>query len=233
MGGKFMGILSTTSLAVTLVRLTDSIFYGKKIPIAEREKVAKWIAGRQGETRSYSGLPAPTKADYSAPVTLFTGEKVTSGAARGHILGEEAMRALYLLKVKNPDVKRAIKLASDRFAERLAYPKNGVGYYCCGLCTPSYWRHLTAGGYSKDGWNEKEIASGMKYLKKHRLENGKWRRFPFYYTLFALLDIDNKGAIAEITHAAPSIERYLKRGRKPDKLSSRRYDILERVIARA
>jgi len=227
-----MGILETNSLAITIDNLTDAFFYGRNIPSAEKLEIAKWIAGRQGEKGSYSGLPAPTAYDFSLPVKLFTGEIVKTRAARAHILGEEAMTALYLLDVKNPYVKTAMKNASELFSERIGCPKPGTGYYCCGLCTPWYWRHLSAGGYSENGWNAKEISRGMKILKGHRDGKGRWRRFPFYCTLFALLDIDDKGAVGEIKYAAPSIERYLKRGRRGDKISSRRYDILEKVLGR-
>ena len=227
-----MGILETNSLAITIDNLTDAFFYERRIPSAEKLEIARWIAGRQGEKGSYSGLPAPTDFDFNSPVILYTGEKVTSRVGRAHIIGEEAMRALYLLGVKDPSVKAAMKGASDVFSKRIGFPKPGEGYYCCGLCTPWYWRHLSAGGYSENGWNEKEIARGMKFLKGHRDGNGKWRRFPFYCTLFALLDIDDKGAVGEIKYAAPSIERYIRRGRRVDKISSRRYDILEKVLGR-
>ena len=41
----------------------------------------------------------PTNEDYTQGVRLFTGERISSRVATGHILEEEACRALLLLNV--------------------------------------------------------------------------------------------------------------------------------------
>ena len=72
----------------------------------------------------------------------------------------------------------------------------------------------------------------MVELRGSRKGDGRWRRFPFYYTLLALSDIDLPGAVEEIRYAAPVCEAYLKRPPKPDSTSQRRHELVERVLGR-
>jgi len=54
----------------------------------------------------------------SAGIRLFTGERVTNAAAR-HIAGEEACRALLLLKANSAAVKKAMAEATEDMITRL------------------------------------------------------------------------------------------------------------------
>lgn len=218
-------ILNKQSLAKTIDNLNDSFFYGKKIPVKEKKEVAEWIASRQGLPKSYANMFAPTVADFKSGIKVFTGDRVTSGAATGHILGEETCRALILLNDKRKSVKNSLELATESMLERLDI--NRVkGTYCCGTCTCSYWRHLIVGGL-KD--QEKELVAGIKNLKKHRDGKGRWRRYPFYYTLLALSEIDFSSVKSELKYAAPVMERAMKRTPN-DKYSQRRHDLMIRIF---
>ena len=182
---------------------------------------------------SYAGMFAATQRDVKEGMTVFTGEKVRSGAATRHILGEEACRALILLDVPLASVRDALKRASAGMIPRLRQasgrPSVIPGTYCCGICTCSLWRHLAVGGLEK---GEQWLAAGMKALKQHRTGDGKWRRFPFYYTLLALSEIALPTAIEEMRYAAPACEQGLKRCRSEDKFVQRRRLLLERVLAK-
>ena len=52
---------------------------------------------------------SPTNEDYPEGVRLFTGERISSRVGTGHILGEEACRALLLLDVGLGDVENALE----------------------------------------------------------------------------------------------------------------------------
>ena len=54
---------------------------------------------------------APTNEDYTEGVRLFTGERISSRVGTGHILGEEACRALLLLDVGLGEVENALEQA--------------------------------------------------------------------------------------------------------------------------
>jgi hypothetical protein len=108
-------------------------------------------------------------------------------------------------------------------------PGSVCGLYCCGTCSPAYWRHVAVGGLDR---NEERLAAGMKALKSYRIGNGRWRRFQFFYTLLALSEIDLKSAVDEMRYAAPVLESYVKRTIGESKLSERRQVISRRILAR-
>ena len=72
----------------------------------------------------------------------------------------------------------------------------------------------------------------MQYLREHRDGRGRWRRFPFYYTLLALLEIPGRGATSEMRYAAPVLERMLTRAGRADRFALRRRAVAERILTR-
>jgi hypothetical protein len=229
---EFMKIVNPNSLSETLDNINEAFFYNKPLTTADKESAAKWLVSRRGKTGSYASMFAPTQRDFSKGAKVFTGEPVTSNAAIGHILGEEACRVLIQLKVKTPEVKDALKKATNGMLKRLYYDptiRKLRGMYCCGICSASYWRHLAVGGLDH---SEKRLVLGMKALRQHRKGNGEWHRFPFYYTLLALNEIDLKQALAEMQYAAPILEKYLKRATSRSKYTVRRRDLAERILAK-
>ena len=59
-----------------------------------------------------------------------------------------------------------------------------------------------------------------------------WQRFPFHYTLLALIGIDNKGAQDEMQYAAPRLENMLKRSSRDGEHAIRKQAVAELVLAR-
>jgi len=112
--------LDTTSLAGTVDAVNDALFFDREIPKKQAREVAKWVASRQGAPGSYAGMFAPTEKDYREGIRLFTGERVTSGAATGHILGEEACRALLLLDADVAEARVALRRAVRSMDARLS-----------------------------------------------------------------------------------------------------------------
>jgi len=224
------------SLAATLDAVNEAFFYGRPPSKSERERAARWIAGRQGMPGSYLGrLFAPTEAEFKRGVNLFTGETIHTRAGMAHILGEEACRALILLNAPIPHVRNALARASSGMTTALTSAaqserwRTNPGEFCCGQCTVALWRHLTAGGL-KGAAPERWLAAGMKTLKSHRDGNGRWRRFPFYYTLLALSDISLPSAVEEMRYAALACERCLKRPSTHDPLDQRRRMLAQRIL---
>lgn len=224
-----MNLVNRDSLAATLDTINEAFFSGQPPSGGERQEAARWIAGRQGLPRAYAAMFAPTPSDFAEGVRLFTGERVRSGAGIGHILGEEACRALLLLRVSDSEVNGALERASHGMLSRLATSPRPAGMYCCRTCTPALWRHLAAGGLNDA---EERLTAGMKTLKSNREGNGRWSRFPFYYTLLAVSEIDLPPAREEMRHAAPACERYLKRSASDETHDRRRRSLAETVLAR-
>ncbi len=90
------------------------------------------------------------------------------------------------------------------------------------------WRHLAVGGLDHA---KARLQNGMTVLKKYRDGTGRWRRFPFYYTLLALTEIDTPSARQEMQYAARVCERVLKRLHGNGRYGRRRKIVLERVLA--
>jgi hypothetical protein len=226
-----MKLINQRSLAGTLDAVNDAFFFNKALSVQDRKDAAAWLADRQGLPGSYAGMFAPTRKDFADPVCLFTGEKVNSGAATAHILGQETCRTLILLNDLRKRVIHVRQLADDAMYARLTESESGRrvnGMYCCGTCSVSLWRHLAAGGFQQQA---KRLKAGMADLHAHREGNGRWRRFPFYYTLLALTELDPKLSKPEAHYAAPVCERLLKRQSGRDKYSRRRKVLLEKILA--
>ena len=225
-----MKLLHHNSLAATLDTVNEAFFMGSSFSKVERDSVIEWIASRQGIKGSYCGMFAPTPLDFKRGIRLFTGEKVVSGAAIAHILGEEASRALILLNGSSPVIHDVLKKSNRGMIRALAScekPKSVRGFYCCGTCTAALWRHLAVGGLTHP---MRRLDAGLKVLKKYRDGTGKWHRFPFYYTLLALSEIEGKLATDEIRYTAPVCEDLLKRKGGRDKYARRRRILLERIL---
>ena len=62
---------------------------------------------------------APTQRDFRVGIRLFTGERISTGAATGHILGEEACRTLILLDAGVPEAAEALARANRSMNARL------------------------------------------------------------------------------------------------------------------
>ncbi|MBT7789016.1 MAG: hypothetical protein HN757_09060, partial [Calditrichaeota bacterium] len=225
-------MLNKDSLAVTLDAINESHFSGKPVKNSESEKLSTWIASRQGLNGAYAGMFAPTEMDYRNGIRLFTGERITSGAATGHILGEEACRALILLDSPDENVKRSLTRASEGMISVLKNHESGgytVGMFCCGTCTTAMWRHLNAGGLYNQ---EPLLRGGMRALKAHRDDNGRWKRFPFWHTSLVLSEMETSIAKPELEYIAPAIEKSVKYLRKDNPYTLRRIKIAETLLGK-
>ena len=228
-------LLHQDSLGDTLDAVQAALFYGENLSDETRRETSLWIADRQGLPGSYAGMFAPTGYDLAFGALTFTGEPIRSGPATGHVLSEEACRALYRLGVETEEVHFALNRARAMIFKRLADSEpqgSTAGVYCCEMCSVALWRHLAASGAPED---QQRLENGISELRRHRDGQGRWRRFPFYYTLLALTEIDLPGVRDEIQYAALVIERLLGRLNKGDSAGlseheRRRKIILERII---
>ncbi len=222
-------ILDETSLAGTIENLNDSFFYSRKISEKQKKEVADWLTGRHGLKGSYHGMFAPTEKDFGSDVSLYTGDKLTTGASKSHILGEEVIRALIKMNIINSALAKSQEIMNciiSSSEERTG--KSDLGYFCCGSCSAAYYRTLAVGGLEK---SEERLASAMETLERHRTGTGRWKNYPFFYTVLALTEIDLELSRAELEYAAVSLERTLKKKKLEGKFEKRRRDIAERALS--
>ncbi len=231
-------LIHPDSLGETIDAVNAALFNAVTLPKKVSNETALWIADRQGLPGSYAGMFAPTGYDYAYGTLTFTGEPVRSGAATGHILSEEACRALFQLGRHAPSLAtQALERARQAIFKRIEQSEApgkwaSVGVYCCGTCSVALWRHLMASEYPED---QLRLENGLSELHRHRDGAGRWKRFPFFYTLLALGEMDLPGARDEITYAGNVIERALRRLSKASPDSPiphdwRRKVVLERAL---
>ena len=208
---KSVDYLNRYSLGSTLDSVSEALFFRRPIPKPQRMEVARWIAARQGLPGSYADMFAPTEKD-GFGIRLFTGEIIRTRARISHILGEESCRVLCLLGVKEKPVRDSLDRAVQGFNARITEVERrsqcSSGTYCCGTCSAAYWRNLANGLFPRAG---EQLRLGLKELKRLRSGNGRWRRFPFYYTCLVLTEIGPELARDEMLYAAGYWRKNLKR----------------------
>lgn len=89
---------------------------------------------------------------------------------------------------------------------------------------------MSVGGFADlaGGW----LDPGLADLREHRDGTGRWRTYPFHYTLSALAELEPDAALAELRYAAPACERVLRGRVRDDVFSQRRAALSERVLER-
>jgi hypothetical protein len=215
-------VIHHNSLAATLDAVNETLFNGRSLSKAEKEEAARWIASRQVEVGRQEGLFAPTEDDYQEGVKLFTGERLRTKLATRSVLTAEAARVLILFDMGEDALERTNRwLLEQCFSSACT-----VGE--CAHSTIGLMRYLAVGGLAD---SEKRLNAHIAVLSRHREGKGRWRRFPFYYTLLALSESDLPAAVEEMRYAAPACERFLRRSPK-DGFAPRRRAVVERVLAR-
>jgi hypothetical protein len=227
-----MNCVDRHSLFSTLDCISERLFFKQRIPESQQTAAARWIASRQGLPGAYANMFAPTQTD-GLGIRLFTGEAVRSRVGIAHILGEEGCRILTLLRVSDERVHASLDravgglVARLKGAERRGY---GMGMYCCGTCSAAYWRNLAINLLPR---SEERLHQGLRELKLLRSGNGKWRRFPFYYTCLALTEIGPELAKSEMQYAALYWRVNLKRlSAAQTSLARRRAAVGQRLLER-
>lgn len=221
-----MPIVHHHSLAATLDALNEAFFAHSPLSRDQRKEAATWIAGFQNGASPYTGFAA-SERERREGVRLFSGERLRTRFAANEILGLEACRALILLDVRTNGVREVLERANSRLPDACFAGSCIQGE--CAHATVAVWRYLAVGGLDHA---ERRLNSTMDALSGHREGSGRWKRYPFYYTLLALSEIDLPSAVEEMRYAAPTCERYLRRSLKEDDISRRRRAIMERVLSR-
>jgi hypothetical protein len=226
-------LIYRASLSQTVDAVNAAHFEGRALAAAERGQVARWIAARQGLPGAYGGTFAGFPSERSRGIVLFTGERIASASAR-HILGEEASRTLRLLRVRDRRIAYALEAADEGMMRCLARAaedprRPNPGLFCCGKCSVGLWRNLLAGGLNR---REERLRRGVLHLRSVRDGEHGWRRFPFWYTVLALSEMDSSDAKTELKHAATALERAASRAVASAVHARRRQELAARTLNR-
>jgi hypothetical protein len=101
--------------------------------------------------------------------------------------------------------------------------------YCCYSCSVAGWRAL---GAARVPQADELLEAGLALLRDSRVSSGRWARFPFWYTVLALSDLQTPAAREELRHAAPALERALAGRGRADAVAQRRRVLAHRTLER-
>ncbi|MDD4029796.1 MAG: hypothetical protein PHX86_08880, partial [Caldisericia bacterium] len=104
------------------------------------------------------------------------------------------------------------------------------GFFCCGKCTVSYWRNLI---HESIPFSRPRLMKGLEDLKSLRDGNGRWKRFPFYYTALSLGDMPTDMSKEEILYIKPTLERLSRRSHKNDRYGIRKEYLIRTLLCKA
>ena len=227
-------LINKTSLSQTVDAINAALFDGRTLATAERGRAARWITGRQGLPGAYGDTFAGFPSERSRGIVLFTGEHIASASAR-HILGEEASRALRQLRVRDRSVTRALD-GADRGLMRCLEARRRETR-ASAIPVSSLLRQVQRGLVAQPARGrldrrEERLRRGASHLGSTRDGEHRWRKFPFWYTVLALSEMDSVEARTELTHAAPVLERTASRAVPSAVYARRRHDLAVRTLNR-
>lgn len=225
-----MKILDKKSLYITVDNFNESHFYGQSITLNEAVRTIKWIQTRSDTKYSYAKGFGITEYDMKTNVYLFNGDKILTHASLRHIMAEEAGRTVRLLNKKIKTEIPELKIYENNLRKGIDHSENQgypEGWFCCAPCTVALWRYMIAGGlkiYSN------KLYKGLKILKTFRDGNGEWKRFPWYYLLLLLSELNHPLSKAEIKYSLKLSEKRLNTIKTQTKFSERRKDLLSKIL---
>ena len=77
------------------------------------------------------------------------------------------------------------------------------------------------------------LEESLTRLSSHRDGKGKWKGFPFYFTLLVLTEIPDPFSTSELLYSASACEKLRLLNLDPDPVSKRRLEILTRALERS
>ena len=237
-----MSFVDSGSLARTADQVNHAHFFGEKITKRDAREASKWIVSRYWqaipERIRNSAKPNPRWASVPKSFNLtdverrkkprtFTGEALANASLR-MVHSREAARALFILgAVLDEHPSEAFSLCESVRDTANHLKEHGTPLFCCGPCTVSVWR---LAGIGAPVAADDALSHLLSALPKHRDGNGAWRRFPFFYTLLALSELEHPKAVAELKYALPRCERTRKMLKPGDAIAARRIAVLDRVL---
>jgi len=215
------------SLARTIDATDDALQRGKGLPPEERAAVAAFLLERGVVSGRNAGAFEPTTVDFANGVRLYTGEPLRTKLATWNVLTAETARLLVLLR-ESVEVPPGVV---ERAAKWLAVSCFGARDCVVGECAHSFIAHLRF--LSAAGAEASVVVRAVNVLNEHRDGNGRWHRFPFYYTLLTLTEIQAEPARLELRYAIQACERVRRRAPNGDVYGGRRARVVDRVLALA
>lgn len=196
--------------------------FGCRQPAAEGGRVVASLLDRQVRTGRKAGLFALSDEDWRLGPRLWTGEPIRTKLAAEHVYSQETARLLHLLAGGDPAVARAVAAASTR----LGGTCYAVQHCTIGECATSFIGYVRLLAAIHEESSDVDIAPRIATLSQHRLGDGRWRRFPLFYTALVLSELRLPLARAELLYAQPACLRAARHNSVEEPYARRRARLL-------
>jgi hypothetical protein len=194
--------MNSTSLHQTVIRAAGFLFEGGRYVAAEEIQLANWILARQNRQKGFVFFPTPE--DEEDGLRLLSGEKPRTKLLARNALELETLRLLALIEPKDAAVERLQQEVGQRLS-RLCFAqvcKTGE----CAHASIAYLRYrMAAGGREATS----QFEHGLQVLKQDRDGDGRWRKFPFWFTLLWLVELPAEMAQEELAYTRDRCKQLL------------------------
>ncbi len=218
-------LIDEASLSGTIDAVSARLAYGEPISATERGDLVAWLLDRQIRSGRGCGMFAPFPGESKSGVRLFTGERLRTRVAVRNVLTLESARVLSALTGEAPEIRSALARTSGAM-RRACF---AVSHCVIGECAHSSIAYMRDAASERSGSRRKWIEDHLHVIREHREGTGRWKRFPFYYTLLALLEVGTPAANAELEYARPACRRVFERASNGEH-TARRKDVLRRAL---
>jgi hypothetical protein len=201
-------------------------FFGRDLPAGRRDRLVQRLLDAQVRAGPRAGLFDPGTA--AGPAHLFTGEPIRTRLAWVNLFTQESARTLGQLGGLDPAVQGALQVTADA----LSHTCYALRHCTVGECAISFIGYVRFLHSIDAGRASSEVAWRMQTLSRQRTLDSRWKRFPFYYTLLVLLELDGVAAQAELEFARAACLRALRARVSDAAITARRARVLSEALCR-
>jgi len=214
-------------LARVLERADAAMRRRETVTAETKDVLVRSLLDRQIRAGRKAGLFALDPQDWNRGPRLWTGEPIRTKLAAEHVFSQEAARLLHGFGGREPAVDEAVALAAGRLAETCY----AVRHCTIGECATSFigYVRFLASVRGQDGWGD--VSRRVQTLSQHRAPNGRWLRFPFFYTLLVLSELPKSVGENELVFARDAAARSIPRASIEEPYAGRRAQLLRDVLA--
>ena len=188
-----MSIMGEQCLYQVVVEAAKFLFDGGSYTLPEKVDLANWILAHQNRYRGF--IFYPSQSDRESGIRLFSGEKPKAKFLVDNVVELETLRILALLQPDAPEVLQVLQDANHRLFQ-LCFA-NGCIVGECAHASIAFLRYLIAHATNPSA---PKFRRTLDILKQKRSGDGKWRGFPFFFTLLWLTELPDNLAEDELSY---------------------------------
>ena len=181
------------SLGQLVERLNQLEWEQSFLMTAERQKIVEYLLHFYTGHQKYLGFEL-AQADFRHGARLFTGERLRTQLGLNYVLSLEICRQFRMMDGFTVETGEILEAVEKRL-QKLCFVNNDCTLGECAYCGLAFWRYLLVSGRPD---RDARVRRYLDVLRTHRDGNGRWKQFPFYFTLLVLFETKNPQADEEL-----------------------------------